>query len=100
MFDLIRLFKQTAAGLASGFGGTLAALAGLAGALNVDVAAGKQLIVAAVAAAIASIASFVGNLIAQLRERGRHLFAAGAEEAESLLAEAVAKIAEARQALS
>jgi hypothetical protein len=99
MYDLVRIFKQALAALASSFGGTWAALAGLAGALNVDLAAGKQIVFAAIAAAIASASAGLGNLVKQWRERAASIVDRGSGEAAGLLGEAAGLLDEARRIL-
>jgi len=71
MLDIARWARQVAAALSTTFAGTWAALAALAGAFNIDLAAGKQAATAGIAAAIAAIAASAGNLIRQWREKAR-----------------------------
>jgi len=92
MYDFVKAFKLALAALVSAFGGSWAALAGLAAALKVDVASGKQVLIAAVASAVAAIAMWVGNLVKQWREKARGFLNAGSPEAVVLLSEAQALI--------
>lgn len=69
MFDLIQIVKQAIAGLGVAFGSSWAALAALASALKVDVATGKQVVIAAAAAVVGLIAGGVGQLLKQWGER-------------------------------
>jgi hypothetical protein len=68
MLDVRRWLRQIGATLGSTFAGTWAAIASLAEALDVDVAAGKQVLIAALAAGFAAVSAAVGNWIRQARE--------------------------------
>jgi hypothetical protein len=69
MYDIIAIVKQAIAGLGVAFGGTWTAIAALASALKVDVASGKQVIIAAAAAIIGFLAGGIGNWIKQFGEK-------------------------------
>jgi len=94
MFDFYAMFKQVAAAVSVSFVGAFPAAA-LAG----DLTASKAAVVGAIAAGIGVAAGLAGNLIKQLIDRARGFLKAGADEAVALLAEAQAKIAEAKRAL-
>jgi hypothetical protein len=99
MLKIVELVKQTLAGLGAGFAATLASVASLASALKLDIASGKQLIIAALGAGFGLIAGLVGNLIKQLVEKARGLASVSYDEIAGLLDEAEGAIRAAKNAL-
>ena len=99
MFKLVELVKQTLAGLGAGFAATLASVASLASALKLDIASGKQLVIAALGAGFGLVSGFIGNLIKQGIEKARGYLDIGSEEILGLLEEAEGAIKAAKQAL-
>lgn len=93
--NVIQAVKQAAAALAATFAGGFATIASLAGALKVDVSAGKQAVFAAVSALVAAVLAGVGNLVKQWRAKA----AVQVDEVSGLLVEAQERIERALGAL-
>lgn len=90
MYDFVQVVKQAGKALLVSFSGAWGSVAAMSEVLKADVSVGKQAVFAAGAAAIASLVSLVGNLIAQWREKAAGYLNASNPEAVVMLSEAQA----------
>lgn len=99
MFDIKQLLKQLAAAVGVIFGPVWAAVALVVERFDIDFAAGKQAVAAAVAAAFGVAAAATGNLISQLFDRARGILREDAETLIPLVDEIIVKAKEVKENL-